>query len=573
MRALLTGLLCVLAFSCMGGPMDQPYEITEGVFVNQEGFLPQAEKYFISNVETRGFTLVESNSGNEVFRGTLELRTEIDESTGLRLFVGDFSAFTELGRYKVVLDSGHESYTFSIDPDLYDSVAMKSIKSFYFQRCGVALEEPYAGLFSRPPCHLDDALLHSSVPDDRTLAASGGWHDAGDYGKYIHSAATGLAMMTILYEQFPQRFSMDHNNIPESGNGFSDFLDEIAFELDWMLTMQNRETQSPFHGACHYMINTTGYAWGTPDNEPYTRYAYNYSTVATADFCAIMAQAARLFLGIDDQRSQAYEEAALLGWAYLEGQEEIFPPGGFARPSDTHTGGYCLYADENDRDDRMWAAVELYITTGEESYHRRAIDLGLEYHEFGLMSWESTYDFARMQYLLTNRPVDSDIHGTLRNALFQFNEDTLNRIEADGFMDSMEEYFWGGNGALMLHGQYLLLGAQLFPEQKERYEQAALRLMNYLLGTNPHNMSFVTKVGTVYPLNIHHAAMEGDGIAEVYPGVVAGGPNQHTDEFPRATPPGLCYMDEYDSYATNENCILYNAPLVGVAFYFATFHE
>lgn len=544
--------------------------IDKAVYVNQAGYLHGKEKYFITNIDSSTFYVFDKK-GKEVFKGEVSLRIENDPSTGLNLYYGDFSLLETFGEYYIKLDTDHVSHSFTISSTIYDDVARKSLKSFYFQRCGVPLVKEYAGDFYRNSCHEDDGIFHESVDGEyREMQSVGGWHDAGDYGKYVHSASTAIGIMTIMYEQFSDNFLIDDNTIPESGNNIPDFLDEIKVELDWMLTMQNTKTGDKFEGACHYMINTMKYAPGMPEMDPYTRYIYNYSSVATANFAAVMAQASRIYKSINEAASKEYKEAAEKAWAFLEANPQIYPENGFKRPVDTLCGGYCEYADENDVDDRLWASVELYITTGDQKYHDAAINrYGLNSSSFSGISWESSYDFPRMQYLLTNRETNSDIKGVLTRALDEFNKQTIKRIEMDGFMDSMDTYYWGGNGALLLHAQYLILGIKLNPDMKDKYEKNALRLLNYLLGVNPHNMSFVTKVGTIYPKNIHHAALAADNVNDIYPGVVTGGPNQYSDDFLSGTPPGLCYTDDFDSYSSNENCILYNAPLVSMAFYFS----
>lgn len=549
----------------------------ESVFVNQVGYLPQGEKYFITTIPTQEFYLLDQD-GAKVFTGTVELRIEEDPSTGYRLYKGDFSAYTEPGDYMIQLDNGEQSYSFVIGQDIYNDVAKKSILSFYYQRCGLDLPEEYAGDFAHEACHTREGIFHSSVDESEgTREVSGGWHDAGDYGRYVHSAASSLAMMLIMYELHPEKFDFDDNNIPESGNQISDFVDEVVYELDWLLKMQNTDSESSFYGACNYMLNTLNYEWVAPENDWADQFIYNYSTVATADFAAIMAQASRLMEEIDTERSQRYLDAALLSWSYLEEQSTIYPFGGFQRPSDTHTGGYAGSADPSDRDERLWAATELFITTGDERFHSAAEELGLSSTDFSVYNWLDTSSFGLVQYVLSDQSgKDSAIEAQLTNSFKDYCNEIVLRIDQDGFHDSLDSYHWGCIGDLMIHGAYLIYGASLFPEEAQGYEAGALRVMNHLLGVNAHNISFVTHTGADFPRNIHHAGLTNDGVDDIYPGMVPGGPNASIygdytlpEYFSEDTPPALCYIDHVDSWASNENCVLYNAPVVALAFYFA----
>lgn len=589
---LLTVLLSFfLVFACASG--DKPEEVkitaetevtvedteTPGIVaVNQEGYLPGAEKYFISTEEAEFFDVINQES-QSVFSGPVSLRKENDPSTGLTVYIGDFSSLTEDGEYFIRLGSGIESFSFSISADIYNEVARKSIKSFYFQRCGVALEHAYAGVFARPSCHPADSYYHASLGRDGSLPTKGGWHDAGDFGKYIHSAATALGSMLIMYEQFPGKFNVDDNGIPESGNGVSDFLDEVKIELDWMLTMQNIQEGDEFFGAVHYMINTNNYEWVMPQNDMATRWLYDYSSVATADFAAILAQAYRLYKDIYPEAASVYLTAAENAWAFLEAKG-AYPPKGFQRPSDTETGGYAASASDNfvDRDDRLWAAVELYLSTGEDKYHKAAAANGLTEGGFREWAWTDTSGYGKLQYILADPSlVDASDQAAVKESFFNICNRFLNDIEADGFMDALTRYYWGCSGGVMVQAQYLIFAELLNPEADGEYEKGALRQMNYLLGVNAHNMTFVSKTGDIYPQNIHHAALENDGIDDIYPGLVAGGPNSdiYADStlpnyFTTSIHPALIYIDHVDSWASNENCILYNAPLVGAAFYFSS---
>ena len=67
---------------------------------------------------------------------------------------------------------------------------------------------------------------------------TGGWFDAGDYNKYVTFAHTAVHDLLWAYRNNPDVFG-DNWNIPESGNGIPDILDEIKWETDWLLKMAN----------------------------------------------------------------------------------------------------------------------------------------------------------------------------------------------------------------------------------------------------------------------------------------------------------------------------------------------
>ncbi len=550
------------------------------VYVNQAGYLIGKEKYFITNKLATNFDILNYETEEVLFSGEVVLKVEDDRSTGKTTYIGDFTGLDTDGIYKIITNNNLESYPFSIGSDVFNDVAKKSILSFYYQRCGTALEEQFAGEFSRDICHVNDSIYHPSTGLAGTKPSVGGWHDAGDYGKYINSAAVSLAPMLIAYEQWPEKFNFDDNGIPESGNGISDFLDEVKYELDWFLTMQNTDSSDEMYGAVHYMINTKDYVWFPAELDDSERFIYNYSSVATANLAAVLASAYRIFKDIPlySDWADKYLEAAIAAWSFLEKNPDLYPVGGFARPDDTLTGGYAESADAYDSDDRLWAAVELFITTGEVKYNNfalenRALNSVKSFNR--IPDWADTTSLGKYQYMVnTVDSTDLTVQENLKKFFIKNSDNIIGEINKDGFNDALTRYYWGANGGVMLIAHYLITTYELTGDIK--YYNAALAQLNYLLGVNAHNISFVTKVGSDYPKNIHHAALAKDDSDDIYPGMVPGGPNgsingDYTlpEYFTRSTPDALCYIDHVDSWASNENCLLYNAPLVGVAAYFS----
>ena len=557
------------------------------VFINQVGFRPQDPKAFVTDEGEMPFKVIRSATGRDVMDGKTVPRRSSDPATGLDLFWGDFSAIDEPGTYRIQLANGRESLAFEIRGDVYADVARKSLKSYTLSRCGVPLEERWAGIFARNACHTDDARYHPLLDTKGHRDTAGGWHDAGDYGKYVHSTSVSLAHMLMMYERFPKAFASDAIGIPESGNGVPDLLDEMQVALDWMLTMQVAGSDDELDGGVHYMVNTYEYVWETAPNDHAPRFVYEVSSVATADFAAAMALAARVFDSVPalKEASERYRQAALLAWRFLERHPGLYPENGFIRPADTSTGGYADSPDLNDRDDRLWAAVELALTTSDPRFVQsleRTDDSFLDENFFesesfsGELRWENTAAFPFVQAAMQGVPgLDPDQQARIRQQFLAHCQRLLKRIENDGFGVALDDYFWGSTGGALALGQMLVFASQLVPERTD-FRDGALHQLHYVLGRNALDRSFVSGVGHRYPRAIHHAVFGNDGLDAIHPGLLAGGPNPNltADEtlpgfFDDSTPPALCYVDHIDSWASNENCILYTAPLVAMAFYFA----
>jgi endoglucanase len=538
------------------------------VFVNQAGYIKNLPKSFYTTVVADSFFIIDQNTNNILFKDELLFSAVNDPATGLTLYRGDFTDFELDGNYKIKVGLTDTSVGFSISSSAFTETFEKSLKGFYFQRCGIPLLQNNAGLFYHPPCHTSDGYFHTSTNQSGYKQTTGGWHDAGDYGKYVVNAGITIGTLQMAFEYFPSKFSSDNLNIPESGNNIPDILDEVRFELEWILKMQNE------NGGVYFKLTKPQFeSFIMPNNDSGIRYIYELSSNATADFVAIMARAARLFEPYDDVFADQCLNAAILGWNYLLSNPTIVPPGGFINPAGTSTG---QYGDVSDSDERLWAAAELFETTGLSDYHNYFI---ANYNSGGLINstqwWGNVKNFALITYLKSlQSSVSSTIKTQIKNTLISYCNSLVNRVSTNGFGVTINpgEYIWGSNSDVLNKAMLLIYGYE--ETGNINYYEAALMQLNYILGCNAHNLSFLTGVGTNSVLNPHHRPSASDGVIVPVPGLLAGGPDQYLDDptlqslFNSSTPPALCYVDDVDSYASNEIAINWNAPLVFVSGYF-----
>ena len=541
------------------------------VFVNQAGYKTSLQKYFYTNYPATSFEVVEEISGNVFYSGQLTLISSNDPATGMQIRKGDFSNLTREGRYYIRLNTNDTSYHFNISSNVFNDVFQKALKAFYFQRCGSQLFYTHAGIYQRNACHTGDAFYHSSTGQSGFKLSRGGWHDAGDYGKYVVNAGISVATLLLAYELFPEYFSSDSLNIPESGNGIPDILDEVKYEIQWLLTMQASD------GSVYHKLTKEQFeSFVMPSQDSGMRYIYQKSSTATGNFIAVLSRFYRLYKNYDSTLANQCLNAAKNAWNWLINQPSIVPPGGFHNPSGTQTGEY---GDNNDSDERLWAAAELFESTGEQSYK--------DYYEFnynlgGLinstMNWQNVRTLAHITYLFSKQSnTDQNVKTQLLNSLISYANTLASRKNTNGFGVSINpgEYYWGSNSQVLNNGILLILAYTKTNDNK--YLSAALEQINYILGSNAHNLSFVTGIGKKYPMNPHHRPSEADGILEPIPGFVVGGPNQFLNDpilqqyFNQNTPPALCYIDHLQSWASNEVAINWNAPLVFLAGYFNGF--
>lgn len=546
----------------------QPQFAFAQIFINQAGYLPTLPKIFYTSSIADSFYIIETTTGDVKYRDEIYFSIANDPATDLTLYAGDFTSFETIGNYFIYLSNGDSSFTFSISSSVYDDIYKKSLKGYYFQRCGSPLLQPHAGVYYHSACHPGDGFYHSSTGQSGYRPTTGGWHDAGDYGKYVVNSGITAGTLLLAYESFPEKFNQDNLNIPESGNGVPDLLDEVRYELEWLLKMQNE------NGGVYFKITKEQFeSFIMPQNDSGIRYIYELSSTATGNFAAMMAKAARIYKSIDTTFSNKCLNAAILAWNFLVDNPTIVPAGGFKNPVGTVTGEY---GDTNDSDERLWAAAELYETTGLSEYNDYVIS---NYSSggvlFGSMSWNKVKNLALLTYLNSAQSGASQtVKNQIKNSLLSYANTLLSRASANGFGVSINpgEYYWGCNSDVL--NKALLLIYAYEQTNNAGYYQTALMQLNYILGTNAHNISFITGVGSNSVMHPHHRPSVADGVVNPVPGLLAGGPDQYLDDpvlqshFNSSTPPALCYIDDVGSYASNEIAINWNAPLVFVSGYF-----
>ncbi len=519
----------------------KPYE--PSIVTNQIGYKPDNQKVavFRDITDEKEFSVVNADTKEVVYTGNLygeKLNSSADETN----FYGDFSEVTGEGKYYITCGNLDESYPFEISDNVYDNLLDDTVKMLYLQRCGTEVKD---SVFSHPACHNTEAVIYGT---NNKIDVSGGWHDAGDYGRYIVPAAKSVADLLYAYEANPELYN-DNLGIPESGNNIPDILDEVRYELEWMLKMQS-ESGGVYHKVtCE---NFPGYVM--PEFEKDELIVTPVSTTATADFCASMAMAYEFYYDLDKDFAEKCLEAANEAFSFLALEENSSII--FQNPSDITTGEY---GDKNDSDERYWAALQMYRATKEEKYLNYAQSLALS---TGL-DWSTVGDYGNIAYL-TMKDVDteSEFYQKVKNSVVSRANSFANTANQSGYGVSVSKFNWGSNMTVANAGVILGLAYQLTGEEK--YLNSANDNLNYLLGKNPNGVCYVTGYGTVSPLNPHHRPSMAKG--EAMKGMLVGGVNSNLEDSAAKaylvdSPPAKCYVDNSESYSTNEITIYWNSPL------------
>ena len=498
------------------------------IHVNQLGYRPGDPKKAVIPQGETAFRVVRVSDGAGVYDGTAGGAVH-DVASMDTVHVADFSSVTEKGEY-VLCVAGEKSYPFVIDDNPCAGLRKALLDMFHYQKCGVDLD---CDLWSHPSCHDSPATVYGT---NEKKEVSGGWHDAGDYGRYVVPAAMAVADLLLAYELSP---------VPDP-----ELLETVWFEVEWMLKMQDAKTGGVYHKVGCGQFNALD---EMPHDERGELILSPVSPTATADFAATMALASRFYPNAKD----ALLSAAKRAWDWCVANPDT---PNFKNPPDIRTGEY---GDINNKDERFWAACELFAATGDETYHD-AIKSG-EIH-VGL-GWADMGTYGLVAYL--NHAGDkacASLTAMIKDKLLCACDNVISQYQNDPYGISLgTKYRWGSNLDVANNAMTLLLGRRFADDGGKIYTEAALEHLHYLLGRNPLSQSYVTGFGSAAPRHPHHRPSVAVGSA--VPGMVVGGPNMNT---PRdltlhahceGLPPSRCYVDHSDSFASNEVAIYWNSTV------------
>lgn len=527
--------------------------------VDQFGYLPDAAKVAVIADPQVGFNAAETYTPGTL----LELRRTSDNTSvfsaapmswkngatdavsGDRAWWFDFSSVIAPGEYYVFDPANNtRSEAFRIGAEVYDDLLRTAMRTFYYQRCGTAKPTQFASekWSDAAACHVganQDAQcrLHSSpsVANQRDL--SGGWHDAGDYNKYVNFAMGPVLDLLLAYQEQPLAFTDDYG-IPESGNGTPDLLDEIKWELDWLLKMQGTD------GSVLCVIGGGG---GSPASADANARRYGPATTsASYSAAAMFALGAKVFgqAGFSAY-ANTLQTAAVSAHAWAVAHPGVqFSNTGILAAGEQEVDAYGLFMN------RLCASVYLYDLTGDAAY-RTWVETNYAQHHLLQWTWASMYEVTSMDALLrftalpgVNASVANIIRTTYQSSLSNADDHLggfTKQLDPYRTYLSASNYTWGSNqtkskiGIAMLNMQTYGLNAAQHPQ----FRNAAAGHLHYLHGVNPLGMCYLTNMAALGAGNsareMYHSWF-GDGTAwdnavtspkGPAPGFLTGGANKY----------------------------------------------
>ncbi len=553
-------IFCLSVAVAIGG--EAPNAIIK---VDQVGYPLNGRKVALVSAAGRTFEVKRSGDNATIFQGKLSAGAP-DANSGDTLQAADFSNLQQPGIYYLEIPGIGRSWTFSIGEDVFSRTFYLAARAFYGQRCGTAVDlGPEFRGYTHAACHLKGSF-HGSSGKEGPRDNVGGWHDAGDYGRYMVNSGITTGTLLRAWELFGPKLTAIKLNIPETGNGTPDLLNEIRWNLEWMLKMQDDDG-----GVWHKQTSEHFPGFVMPEEDRLvslvigTGSAPYKSTCATADLAAVGAIAARVYQPYDQNFAAKNLGAARQAWSWTE----RYPNVTFKNPPGISTGEY---GDTDCGDERLWAAAELWRTTGEAVYHRHFLDNYAKYlpnlRAPSPESWREVAPMGLWTYALATRQgSDAQARAAIRQGALGAAREIVNRTRSNPYRVSLAatDYAWGSNGLAANYGVQLLVTNALSPDPA--FVEIALDNLHYLLGRNTFSLSWVTQVGDNPYRHPHHRPSGADKNPEPWPGLLSGGPNAGRQDsvlqaLPPNLPPAKVYSDNQGSYASNEVCINWQGMFV-----------
>ena len=587
------------------------------IITNQVGYCKNLVKRatLVSDAEEGiPFELV-NHEGETVYKG-VSVPFGKDATSGDSVHILDFTECNKPGTY--TLKAGEAvSRAFKIGVATeYSGLMYDALNYFYQNRSGIEIKAEY--ITSGKKEELTRAEAHN--PDTGVIQmawgyegssgkqdVTGGWYDAGDHGKYVVNGGIALWMMQNQYEMNPTNpaYADGAMKIPENNNTYPDLLDEARYEMEWMFTMLVQD--GDYKNMAYHKVHDdkwTGLGLD-PANDKQKRYLMPPSTAATLNLAACAAQSARLWKELDPAFSEKCLTVAKDCYEAAKKHPEEYAP-------NKELGGGGAYADSNVKDEFYWAACELFITTGEASYHDDLtayegdaaksndgafsvpMNMGGNSGASGCFDWGSTSALGTLSLALHGDVLTKEENDSLQSKLTETADYYLKYEQENGYgvpyqgyhgveigdeaYPEYDGFVWGSNSFVVDDGIVLAYAHYLTKDTK--YLNGAVGAMDYVLGRNALDFSYVTGYGehsAQYPHHRFWAKMSNQKFAKAPCGVLVGGANSSIQDpimetsgcENGVTPTQLCYVDHNEAYSVNECAVNWNAPLAWLSGYLA----
>lgn len=541
MKSLRLVFLTILSVSMFVSCTTQSTFVGGSILVNSLGYQPVSLKKATLLKTAPVFYVVDANTGRQVFKGKAQgpfKQDDVDQTA----WIADFSSLNETGNFFLQTKDGAVSDTFTITDGAWNEAFYTAMRGFYLWRCGTAVQGTHNGItYQQKACHTNDGYLDYTEFGKKHKDGTGGWHDAGDYGKYTVNTGVSLGLLFWAWDNFEDKLADYKLDIPNTAKAYPDFLKELKWETDWLLKMQYPDNSGRVF---HKLTRLSFSSFIMPSEDTEKRYFAGWGTSATAHFTGNMAQAARYFKAYDEAYASTCLEAAKKSYEFLQENPDYIK----WEQEEFHTGAYQC----SDTGARLWAAAELWETTGEPKYLADFEHSIQDLKPMVSMNWDwgNVGNLGVYTYLLSDKEgKNKELEDSLKAMVIAIADSIEYFTRTDIYGRPFERYYWGCNGTVArlsanLHAAFMLTG-------DEKYKKAGESIIAHIFGRNYYHRSFVTGLGINPPMSPHDRRCGADSIDAPWPGYIVGGGHTATD-----------WVDKEESYSHNEIAINWQAALV-----------
>ena len=512
---------------------------------NQLGFTPNDIKTAVvlstNNMEGRSISIIDAKSEKKVISILFGMNQGAYGNFPFTYLI-DFSQIKNAGDYYFQY-AKQKTFSFKISENVFDGLADSLLQFFRVQRCG------YTNPFLHGVCHISDAtsVIDGKQTIAKTIDVTGGWHDAGDYVKFLNTTAFSTYLLLFSYDFDSVKFGFDNNK-----NGIPDILEEAKVGLDWMLR-------------CYYEKNKLvtqvqnlrdhDVGWRSPEDDPlgFDRPAFvGMGKNLIGIYSATMALASRIWS--DKLKYPEFSNQC------ISAAENIYSIRN--KVADVDSSGSGQYLDKKYEGKLALGAVELYMTTFKSSYLSDATTYADSANSDYWWSWGNINSLAHYR-LAKFIPRFTDF---IKNNLEVFNKNKNNNLFGKG-----TDISWGTNVTLLGVTLQNILYKKLTNDTK--FDSVAVFQRDFILGRNPWGVSFISNIGKNFTINFHHQIAK---IKGRLPGGFAAGPAtkefvdkskivfEKADKYAKFQTNESYYRDDRMDYITNEPTISGNATAIFV---------
>ncbi|MCQ2252124.1 MAG: glycoside hydrolase family 9 protein [Bacteroidales bacterium] len=567
-RKTLTGLALAAMLLASCGGSQKNISTGERIKADQIGYKVNSPKIAIVPDSTDDeFEIWDLAQNKLVYRGHTSEST-IWEYSGTRVKKADFSDFDTEGIFVMKCKGASDSYPFAIGNSIYNDLSYRAVKSYYFARASQEITSKHGGLYARPSAHPDTVVkIHSSAAgpvrkEGDIISSPGGWYDAGDYNKYIVNSSISVWEILNAVELYPEYSMKLKCFIPESDNNLPDVVDELLYNLRWMITMQD-----PDDGGVYHKLTALGFnGMIMPHEDHDERYVIQKSTAASLDLAATCAKAARVLNRYQKDLpglTDSLMNVAVKAWDWAQKNPNVLYE---KNPEGVFTG---TYNDSHISDELTWAALEMYLATSNDKYLKAIKN---DDFEICVPSWGAVGALGVISVM--NSPSNEnlfapELYKFMKDGLMQVADTCVKKYQESAYATPLTYFPWGSNSVAANQGLVLITAYR--NTGNLNYLEAAQADLHYILGRNPLDYCYVTGMGFNPIKRPHDRRSVADGVDKPVPGLLCGGPFEHAhgdvpDSLYKSTYPAMRYVDAHESFTTNEIAINWNSALVFLSF-------